>query len=206
MSAFSIEVFTSLGDNAVDITSLIWSESLGQPFSAEVNLVCDNSELDRKSVLNQPLSIRLSARDDSDLWLSGIVCRFESIGDIDSQAHYRARVVSSYGLLELVGGCRIFQDLSVLEIIDKVLEGHGLAGSIDKKTSQTYEKRPYCVQYAESDFRFLQRLMEEEGIYYFFAYEKGKHTMILADDLSTHTPPPAYETIEYRSQLHPRYR
>ena len=93
--------------------------------------------------------------------------------------------------------------MSTSDIIKKIFDLHGLSGQLEARLSQTYAKRPYCVQYGESDQHFLQRLMEDDGIYYFFEYDGKKHTMILADDLSAHKSPDGYDSIVYRSQLHP---
>ncbi len=81
--------------------------------------------------------------------------------------------------------------------------GIGRLGKIEvvNHLTQTYSRREYCVQYGESDLQFVQRLMEEEGIYYFFEYTQDKHSLVLADDISGHQPVPGYETVKFRSVL-----
>jgi type VI secretion system secreted protein VgrG len=79
--------------------------------------------------------------------------------------------------------CKVFQNQTVLEIIETVLGDHAIA-SIDVRTTTAFTPWVYCVQYRESDFNFLSRLMEQEGIYYFFEHSAGKHTLVLADAAS----------------------
>src|SRR5262249_1317194 len=76
--------------------------------------------------------------------------------------------------------CRIFQEKTVPEIIKEVFADHRMAMFEDGLTA-SYAKREYCVQYRETDFAFVSRLMEEEGIYYYFEHSDGKHILKLVD-------------------------
>lgn len=201
-TATGIAVYTALGDDAVGVDSLEWCESLGCPFDASVNLLSEDPDIPLKDMISQPISIHLDGKSESGLWLHGIVCRFESNGVVGDLFSYRAKLVPCFGLMQQSSSYRIFQDMSTVDIIKKIFEQHGFSGLLESRLSQTYSKRPYCVQYGETDFRFLQRLMEEDGIYYSFDYARDKHTMILADDLSGHHPVAGYETIAYRDPVH----
>ncbi len=200
--ATGLSVYTTLGDDAVRIASLTWSESLGCPFDAEVQLLSESPDIPLKELIKQPISIHLDGKSDDGIWLHGFVSRFESNGVAGDLFSYRAKLVSCFGLMQKASGCRIFQDLSTLDIIKKVFDKHGFSGLLESRLSQTYAKRPYCVQYGETDYQFLQRLMEMDGIYYSFEYAKDKHTMVLADDLSGHHPMAGYETVAYRDLIH----
>ncbi len=197
------KVFTALSETPLGLASMRWTESLGRPFDAEINLVCHTPAIPLAELIQQPLSLHLDCKSESGVWLSGLVSRFELTGMVGNLFGYRARVVPCFALMQHAGNCRIFQDMSTVEIVKKVFESHAFESQLETRVSQSYTKRPYCVQYGESDFRFLQRLMEEDGIYYFFEYAKDKHTMILADDLSSHKAAIAYETVNYRSLIHP---
>ncbi|HSK38197.1 MAG TPA: type VI secretion system tip protein TssI/VgrG, partial [Arenibaculum sp.] len=91
---------------------------------------------------------------------------------------------------------RIFQNLAVPDILKQVFGDLGFTDFQDSLTA-TYEVREYCVQYQETHFAFVSRLMEEEGIFYFFTHEDGKHTLVLADDASAHQDVPGTSTVPY---------
>src|SRR5574341_298848 len=97
--------------------------------------------------------------------------------------------------------CRIFQNKKVPDIIEEVFKAHGLS---DYKLSLTgsYREWEYCVQYRETDFNFVSRLMEQEGIYYYWKHEDGKHMMQLVDSKDAHQPFESYANIQYRPVRH----
>ena len=200
-SILPIQVTTSAGDNVFAVASGLWSESLGNGLNAELTLLSEDPDIDLAAMIKQPLSLHIECKTDDGIWLQGLVQRVELTGLDGSFYQYTARLVSCLGLLQFTGGCRIFQELSTPDIIKKVFELHGLSGQLESKLTQTYAPRPYCVQFGESDLQFLQRLMEEEGIYYFFRHDDKKHTVILADDISAHQAPAGYETADYRPFL-----
>ncbi len=90
----------------------------------------------------------------------------------------------------------IFQEMTVPQIFEEVVKQYGFT-DYELKLAGTYQPWEYCVQYRETDFNFLSRLLEQEGIYYFFVHEQGKHTMVLADDPGQHKTLPGYETVPY---------
>lgn len=196
-----IQVVCSLGDDALILASAQWKERLGQPFQGHINFISEESSIDLESMIKQSISLKLDSRTDHALWFHGFVGRFEYTGELGRLHQYRATLVPTIELLRHSGGCRIFQEKSVPDIVKSIFELHGFSGMCESKLGQTYAKRDYCVQYGESDFHFVQRLLEEEGIYYFFSYDQGKHTLILADDLSAHQSISGYETVAYRSSI-----
>jgi type VI secretion system secreted protein VgrG len=92
--------------------------------------------------------------------------------------------------------CRIFQNKKVPDIIKEIFQENGFSDFEDKLTG-SYREWEYCVQYRETDFNFVSRLMEQEGIYYHFTHVDGKHTLVLCDGYSSHTPLAAYTEIPY---------
>ncbi|MCX6637162.1 MAG: type VI secretion system tip protein VgrG, partial [Acidobacteria bacterium] len=111
--------------------------------------------------------------------------------------NYKALVVPWLWLLTRTSDCRIFQEMTVPDIIKKVFRDHGFT-DFDDRLSGSHRSWEYCVQYRETDFNFVSRLMEQEGIYYYFTHENGKHKMVLADSKSAHEPFGGYEEIIYR--------
>ena len=92
--------------------------------------------------------------------------------------------------------CRIFQEMAVPEIIKQVFRDHGFT-DFEEALSGDYRRWTYCVQYRETDFNFVSRLMEQEGIYYYFKHESNRHMLVLSDSVSSHDPFPGYEKIPY---------
>src|ERR1700751_4478701 len=99
-------------------------------------------------------------------------------------------------MLTLKAQSRIFQRLSVPEILNQGFEGL----TTEVHLTGHYEPRDYCVQYRESDFNFASRLMEEEGIFYFFKHSNGSHKMVVANSPDAHPDVPGKSTITYEDQ------
>ena len=116
-------------------------------------------------------------------------------GEIFSQ--YTATMVPWLWLLTQTTDLRIFQNKSAVDIIEQIFTEKGFS-DYTKKLTAAYPLRTYCVQYRESDFKFISRLMEEEGISYYFSHENGKHTLVLADDANAYPPCPHYEKVRYQ--------
>lgn len=129
--------------------------------------------------------------------ISGIVtgARFE--GQLNRQCRYRLTMRPWIYLADLRSDYRIFQNRSVDEIVDEVLNAYSY--SYDKRLSGRYPKLGYQVQYGETDFAFIQRLMQEHGIYWFFEHTNQVHRMVLVDYLGAHKPveSAAYRTLRY---------
>ena len=89
---------------------------------------------------------------------------------------------------------------SVLDILKQVFQEHGFS-DFRVACTGSYAPREYCVQYRETSFAFVSRLMEEEGIFYYFAYEDGKHTLVLADAVSNYADCDPHATAEFRPDL-----
>jgi type VI secretion system secreted protein VgrG len=101
-----------------------------------------------------------------------------------------------FWFLTRTADCRIFQNQKVPDIIKSVFRYNGMSDFKDLLTG-VYRDWVYCVQYRETGFNFISRLMEQEGIYYYFEHIKGKHTLVLADSLSAHEPWLNYETVPF---------
>jgi len=192
-----LTVTSPLGADALLVRSLQWNERLGQPFAGTVVLSSNQSDIDPKELLGQPLGLNLNAADEEGSLLHGFVASFAQLEPQGGFYEYRAELLPWFALLQHVGGSRIFQQQSVVEIFKAIAEQRGYSGLLDTRLSGVYRTRTYCVQYNESDFDFLTRLLEEEGIYYFFEYTADQHTLVLADDSSAHVAIPGYATLDY---------
>lgn len=197
----TLVIATPLGEDVVALTRFSGTEGLSIPFSFDLLLESENSNLDFSDIIggNVTVSIRLS--DGSVRYFNGIISRFiQDRGTIQTEqghrlARYSAKMVPWFWLLTRYSNCRIFQELSVPEIVEKIFSEKGFKDyRIDLSN---YEQKEYCVQYNETDFNFVSRLLEQEGIYYFFEHENGKHTMVLADGPDIHPPCPKHASVRY---------
>ncbi|RMG09268.1 MAG: type VI secretion system tip protein VgrG, partial [Acidobacteria bacterium] len=149
------------------------NEGISKLFEIELELLHEENESDYASfeinpleILGEVITIRISQKDGVERYFNGIVQQF-SQGERDTRfSKYSAKVVPGIWKLTQNVQSRIFQHMTVPEILRKIFEGFQVVFEL----RETYEPRNYCVQYRESDFDFASRLMEEEGIYYYFEH------------------------------------
>ncbi|MDR5837784.1 type VI secretion system tip protein TssI/VgrG [Caballeronia sp. LZ034LL] len=129
--------------------------------------------------------------------ISGLVTHADYVGQSDRQSLYRLVLQPWLVLLEQRSDYRIFQRKTVVEIIEEVFENY--LYSYEMRLSESYPVLDYQVQYGETDFAFIQRLMAEHGIYWFFEHSQSFHRMVLVDQVGAHRPvqSPAYQTLRY---------
>jgi type VI secretion system secreted protein VgrG len=176
-------VTTPLGADKLLLERFTGEEAVSTPFHFTLDMVSKTNNVSADALVRQPISINMELADGGSRVIHGRVSRFVQLGTADGLTSYRADMVPWLWFLSLSSDCRIFQKLSVVEIIKKVFDENGFP---DYKIScvKSYPKREYCVQYRESHLDFVSRLMEEEGIFYFFEHSGSKHTMIIADAAS----------------------
>jgi type VI secretion system secreted protein VgrG len=193
-----IAVGTPLGEDKLLLRSFTYTEQLARPFEMTLDMISDTSNIKFSDIVGQNVTVRLQKpADDQPRYFNGIVRQFTQMPGSGRTTQYRAVVVPWLWLLTRTSDCRIFQDMTVPQIIMKVFHDHGMS-DVDDRHHATYRKWEYCVQYRETDFDFVSRLMEQEGLYYFFTHENGKHKMVLVDSKAAHEPFPGYERIGYR--------
>src|SRR5262249_36743657 len=159
-------------------------------------LVSEKPSLPLTGLVGQNVTVALELHKGKFRYLNGFVSRFAQ-GDVDLRvAHYYAEVVPWLWFLTRTTDCRIFQRKSVPDIIQQIFKDLGFT-DFKLQLQGNFEPREYCVQYRESDFNFVSRLMEEEGIFYFFEHDNGKHTLILGNDPGVHKPCPNQPEARY---------
>jgi len=205
-----IAIETPLGKDALLLEGFQGVEGLSMPFSFELDLVSHNHNISFEDIVGKNVTLSVVLRDGAKRFFNGIIARFSQGKGGDKTASeefsfYRATMVPWFWLLRRTADSRIFQNVSVLDIVDDLFKEktkkYGFGNiKLEYKvlTHGNYEKREYCVQYRETDFNFVSRLLEEEGIYYFFQHENGKHTMIIADSPQEHKPFSKQAAVEYQ--------
>lgn len=175
----------SEGNSPLVLRSMKVDDRVSRPFEFSIDLLSTQADIDPDDLLGKPLSVTVTI-DERKRYFHGLVSRFDHFGREGAYANYEAEVRPWYWFLNHTANCRIFQDKSVPDIFEEVVKNtHGFS-DFRKSLSETYNPRTYCVQYRESDFQFLSRLLEEEGIFYYFEYEEDKHTLVLGDSKSAY--------------------
>ncbi|CAN5846010.1 type VI secretion system spike protein VgrG1b [soil metagenome] len=185
-----LKLTTPLGDDVLLIKRLRASEGLNQLFQFELDILHDHDTAmsdepmiaDVSQLLGQPMTVSIEQNDGTQRHFNGICARFHQGNRKDRYTKYHAVLVPQIWLLTQKNQSRIFQHISVPDILKEVFQGFDIAYEIQG----TFEPRNYCVQYRESDFDFASRLMEEEGIYYYFEHTSGSHRMIVANMPTSH--------------------
>ena len=193
-----IAVGTPLGDDVLLLRSFTFAEKLGRPFIMFLDMISDTSDINFDDIVGHNVTVRLQKpSDDEPRYFNGYVSRFTQTGLSGRTTQYQAEVVPWLWFLTRTSDCRIFQEMTVPDIIKQIFRDHGFT-DFEDRLSGSHPEWEYCVQYRETDFNFISRLMEQEGIYYFFEHENGKHTMVLTDSKGAHEPFPGYEEIPFR--------
>ena len=197
-----LTVQTPLGQNRLLFKSLQGEEQISGLFYFQVEMLSEWKDLDFDDLVSKPLTVKVEFAPNHVRYFNGLITRFVQSGTF-AHPNTRARMTCYHAeirpwlwQLTLTKNCRIFQHLSVPQIIQKVFDDFGLT---DYRFSllYLYEKRIYCVQYEETAFQFISRLMEDEGMFYFFEHTENKHTLVIADDLSAHQPCPEVSTARF---------
>ena len=192
-----VAIETPLGDDVLLITSLQGHEELGRLFSFELELLSKNNAINFDDIIGENVTIRLDIQEDKTRYFNGHVSAFTQLDPEGEMAVYHATVVPWLWFLTQSSDCRIFQNKTVPDIIEEVFKDHGF-DQYELRLTRTFRTWEYCVQYRETAFNFVSRLMEQEGIYYFFIHDKGSHILALGDSPSAHEPCPGYIDIEYQ--------
>ncbi len=188
-------VRTSLAEDKLRFTHLSGGDAISQCFAFTAGFASTDFDVDPDKLIGKSLSIEVEAGEPR-RWISGLVTDFR-LARIDGElAHYVTTLRPWLWLLGQSTDCRIFQGLSVVEIIEQIF-GEYPAARFEKRLQGTYKAREYCVQYDESDLDFVQRLMEHEGIGYFFEYGDGVHTLVLFDAMGKLRAAEGYATVPF---------
>ncbi|TFH66118.1 MAG: type VI secretion system tip protein VgrG, partial [Gemmatimonadales bacterium] len=179
---FRVDV-PSIGEDVLLLEGFSGEEHVSEPFEFTLQLLSEETGIDPLKVLREPIVLTVRLPDGSDRQIHGICNRFAQHGRDEELTTYEAEIVPWLWFLSLNKDCKIFQKKTVLEIFQEIFGKYGQA-DFDIKCVESYSPREYCVQYRESDLDFVSRLMEEEGIFYFFQHSGEGHKLILADDRS----------------------
>lgn len=192
-----VSIKTPLGEDKLLFRRMVATEQLGRPYTYEVELLSADENVKVEDLLGENVTIRLVLADDSERYWNGVVTRFAQVGRLGAYAVYHATVRPWFWLLTRTTDCRIYKG-TVLDILKKAFEGRDFVDYDDSNLDKgAYVDREFSVQYRETTFDFVSRLLEQEGIYYWFKHADGKSTMMLADGPGCHETAPGCDEIFY---------
>ena len=196
-----LQVTTPLGADVLLLEKFSGAETLSEPFKYTLDLLAETSRtIDFGQLLGQSVTVTLTLADQSSRYFNGIISFMNEAGIVTDSSgvtvfnRFRAELVPSLWNLTRNAQSRVFQQLSVKDILTQVLSSLTIDTS---KLTGTYQPRDHCFQYRETDFDFASRLMEEEGIFYYFTHANGSHTMVLGDSPQAHSDISGDSSVAY---------
>lgn len=181
----ALAVTTPFGADVLLLDSFQGTEAISQPFRFSLLMRSASTALDPALIVGASVTVKMAPPGGPVRYFNGIVSRFMQAGGDAAFSSYSAELVPSLWLLTLSRDRVIYQNKTAADIVKTVLGDFGV--TFDAQLTATYGSREYCVQYDETALEFISRLMEEEGIFYFFTYADGGHTMVLGDSSAAHT-------------------
>ncbi|APG05591.1 type IV secretion protein Rhs [Luteibacter rhizovicinus DSM 16549] len=195
----AITLTSTLGET-LRFANMSATEELGRLSTFRIEAISKNASVDLRALLGSPMTVTVTTPQGYVRYYNGIVAEAEQGAFVQIEnvryAVYTFAVVPKPWLLRQTLDCRIYKNKTVPQIVREVLSEFGY-GDVRLSLTANYSPREYCVQYRESYFDFISRLMEQEGIYYYFTHAAGSHTMVLADALGAHSTVATFETIPY---------
>ncbi len=173
---------TPLGADVLLVGSLVGQEAISRPFSFSLQLSSSNPNINYDDLVSQAVTLSIELPGDAgSRYVTGHVARFAQTTQKTDANTYEMEIVAWLWFLGHTSDCRIFQEKAAPDIITQIFDEAGYSGQYELKLEGAHEPREYCVQYRETDLNFVSRLMEEEGIFYYFQHTDGDHKLVLAD-------------------------
>lgn len=191
-----ISIDTPLGEDVLLLQGFTGYEGVSQLFNFHLELLSENAAIPFDQIVGQQVTISIELVNGNKRYINGCVSRFVQSGHDARFTFYQAEVVPWLWFLTRTVDCRIFQNMTVPDILIKIFRDLGFT-DFKNQIQGTFEPRDYCVQYRETDFNFVSRLMEQYGIFYFFEHAEDKHTLVLANSPGVHQPCPEQAQARY---------
>jgi type VI secretion system secreted protein VgrG len=187
-----IAIKTPLGNDVLLLQGFTGTEAMSRMFQFHLDLLSEHRSIAFSDIVGKRVTVKVTLASGDERYINGFVSRFAQTGSEVRFAYYQMEVVPWLWFLTRNADCRIFQNMTIPDIIQQVFKNRGFT---DFKLSLTgnFEPREYCVQYRETDFNFVSRLMEQYGIFYYFEHEENKHTLVLGNS------PSALQSCRYQS-------
>ncbi|HLO42552.1 MAG TPA: type VI secretion system tip protein VgrG [Phycisphaerales bacterium] len=192
-----IAIDTVLGKDVLLLVRFTCREALSRLYEIDAEVTSEKFDIDFDKILGTAVTLKVMRGDNKFRYFSGVVSRFVQTTAPGEHARYEMRIVPWFWLLTRTSDCRLFQNKTVPEVVKAVFDAYPFA-DFKANLSGEYKPREFQVQYRETDFNFVSRLLEQEGITYYFEHdEKGKHTLNLVDAPTSHPEYAGYEKIDW---------
>jgi type VI secretion system secreted protein VgrG len=197
-----VGVFTTpLGKDVLVLVRFDGREGLSELFEFRIEAFSEKPDLSFDSAIGKQCTLKIKTYG-QEREFNGILVEAQWLGFKDHHWHYSLVLKPWFWLLTRTTDCRIFHEKKAPEIIKEVFQDRGFTDYESQLTDEgSYPKLEYCVQYRETDFNFITRIMEKEGIYYFFKHEGGKHILVMADSKSSHREVPGRASMPYHPNI-----
>jgi type VI secretion system secreted protein VgrG len=192
-----LQLHSPLGANALLPTAFQGTEEISELFDYQIEVLAEpETAVQPAALIGKRITVELEVTDTGDKrYFNGIVASLESTGGDSFFSSYRIRMVPMLWLLSLNQQTRVFQDMTVLDIAQKVLAPYSIVPRIE--TKGTYQTLEYCTQYRETDLAFLERLLQQQGIFFYFTHSSADHVLVLTDTSSLCTECPIVSDFEF---------
>lgn len=194
-----ISITTPLGPDKLLLRSFSGTEAISKIFTFQLELLSEDHNIDVNNILGQKVTITLNLPEGQtgQRYFNGYINRFKQLPGIGRFARYQAEMVPWLWFLTRTTDCKIFQKEAVPDIVEKIFRQFNFQ-DFERELQQKHQAWDYCVQYRESACNFVMRLLETEGIFFFFRHEKNRHILVMADSPGAHKPlEPMKTTYEY---------
>lgn len=162
------------------------AEGLSQNFEIHASLASQDPNIELKKLIGQPVTITLQLTDalasSEERYFHGYVASFTHLDNDGGFTVYSAVIVPWLWMLSRRRDIRVFQEENTEDILSKVFQEYGKIASFEFRLSKGTKNRSYCTQYRETDLEFVERLMQEDGLFFFFEHAKDGHKLIITDN------------------------
>lgn len=198
-SNFAIEMYGDYSSKDVKLISGIMEGGINEVPMAQIEFVSRDRLLDLSDFVGADMGFSIKGEDEKEQLFYGTCISAEYKGSPTGDGHYFAEISPWIWFLTRSRNNYIFQDMNTIEIVQIVLEGYNFKGDLEVGGVKCDAKREYCVQYNETDLDFIKRLLEEDGIYFYFKFEKNAVKMVLSDTPNAHPAIPVDDKLPFRS-------
>jgi type VI secretion system secreted protein VgrG len=182
------------GQQSLNLRRLSGREEVSRPFHYDLLLLGPSHDLDLEKLLGTGITVEIEGTEGT-RHIHGLIADLTYSGEMEDLARYDVVLVPWLWFLDRRVNCRIFQNLTAIQIVKSVMAEHH--GELQDRLTGHYLERDYCVQYRESDLNFVCRLLEEEGVFFYFEHSRGRHALMLVDDPASCPTRSGYATVPF---------